>query len=209
MTKHQPESERRAQILRSARSVFLKRGFHAARVDDVARSAKLSKGAVYFYFSSKQELLHALVIEEHEATYDFLEEAERDEGDALGRLVRLGWTYLTHFLGARDAPMLFLMMTELGVRDDDIREECLAIHQRFTDALTRILAQGIAEGALRPCDPAAVAGLLKAMIDGYTGQAALGIPAPDAEALLQAFTTLLRGLLQEPDQAEVLVGALT
>ena len=48
MTKHLSESERRAQILRSARAVFIERGFEAARVEDVAKRAGLSKGAVYF-----------------------------------------------------------------------------------------------------------------------------------------------------------------
>ena len=68
MTKHLSEAERRSQILRAARAVFIEKGFLAARVEDVAKRASLSKGAVYFYFSSKRDLFMALVQEEHEAT---------------------------------------------------------------------------------------------------------------------------------------------
>ena len=61
MTKHLSETERRAQILRAARSVFIEKGYLAARVEDVAKQAGMSKGAVYFYFSSKRELFLALM----------------------------------------------------------------------------------------------------------------------------------------------------
>ena len=57
MTRHASQAERRAQILRAARVVFIENGYLAARVQDVAKRAGLSKGAVYFYFDSKRELL--------------------------------------------------------------------------------------------------------------------------------------------------------
>jgi AcrR family transcriptional regulator len=41
MTRHQPEAERRAQILRAARAIFIERGYLAARVEDVAKRADL------------------------------------------------------------------------------------------------------------------------------------------------------------------------
>ena len=62
MTKHQSESERKAQILTAARDVFVARGYADARVEDVAKKAGLSKGAVYFYFPSKRHLFMALVL---------------------------------------------------------------------------------------------------------------------------------------------------
>lgn len=195
MTKHQSETERKSQILRAARAVFIEKGFLAARVEDVAARAGLSKGAVYFYFESKRDLFMALVQEEHENTYGFLEQAEEDHRPAVVKLLDLGLKYLDYFAGLKSPPRFFLMMCEQGIRDDEIREECQAVHQRFVDASTRILAQGMAEGAFREADPQAVAMMLKAMIDGMAGQSAIGI-RPERDRLMNdGLQMILFGIL--------------
>lgn len=195
MTRHLSETERRAQILRAARAVFIEKGYLAARVEDVAQRAGLSKGAVYFYFEAKRDLFLALVREEHENTYSFLEEAENDPRHAAVKLLDLGQKYLEYFAGLKSPPRFFLMMCEQAIRDDEIREEVQAVHQRFLDQVTRILAEGIAEGSFRPLDPIAVAQVLKALIDGLAGQSAIGI-RPDASRLSgDGIRVLLEGML--------------
>ena len=195
MTKHLSEIERKSQILRSARAVFIEKGFLAARVEDVAARAGLSKGAVYFYFTSKRDLFMALVQEEHESTYGFLEQAEGDQRPAVVKLLDLGLKYLDHFAGLKSPPRFFLMMCEQGIRDDEIREEVQAVHQRFVDSCTRILAQGMSEGAFREADPQAIAMMLKAMIDGMAGQSAIGI-RPERDRLMNdGLQMILFGIL--------------
>ena len=49
------------EILEAALSVFTEKGFDAARMEDVARVAGLSKAGVYLYFPSKTALLEALI----------------------------------------------------------------------------------------------------------------------------------------------------
>jgi AcrR family transcriptional regulator len=194
MTKHQSERERRAQILRAARSVFIDRGYLAARVEDVAKRASLSKGAVYFYYTSKRELFLALVREEQENTYHFLDEAENDSRPAQIKLLDLGVKYLDYFAGLKTPPRFFLMMSEIAIRDEEIQEELQATHTRFLDAVSRIIAQGMAEGAFRQGDPEAIAQILKALIDGLAGQSAIGI-RPDKEKLsVGGIQLILNGL---------------
>ena len=55
------DSGKRAQILEGARAVFLKRGFDAASMGEIAREAGVSKGTLYVYFASKEELFGAIV----------------------------------------------------------------------------------------------------------------------------------------------------
>jgi len=197
MTKHQSEKDRRGQILRAARSVFIEKGFLAARVEDVARRAGLSKGAVYFYYTSKRELFLSLVREEQENTYYFLDEAEQDTRPAQIKLLDLGIRYLDYFAGLKKPPRFFLMMSEMAIRDPEIQEELQATHQRFIEAATRILDQGMAEGTFKKGDPEAAAQLLKAVIDGLAGQSAIGI-RPDKERLSQGgIQLILNGLLNE------------
>jgi len=61
-----PKFRRRAharpdEVLDAALDLFIDKGFAATRVEDIARAAGISKGAVYLYFPSKEALLEALV----------------------------------------------------------------------------------------------------------------------------------------------------
>ena len=69
-----------------------------------------------------------------------LDDAEHDSRPAVIKLLDLGKKYLDYFAGLKTPLRFFLMMCEQGIRDVEIREECQAVHQRFVDAVTRILA---------------------------------------------------------------------
>lgn len=58
------ESAKRRQILDGARDVFLKDGFDAASMNEIARRAGVSKGTLYVYFASKEALFEALIWDE-------------------------------------------------------------------------------------------------------------------------------------------------
>jgi len=49
------------KLLDAAMVVFARRGYHAARVDDIVKVARTSHGTFYLYFSNKEDLLRALV----------------------------------------------------------------------------------------------------------------------------------------------------
>jgi AcrR family transcriptional regulator len=75
-----PRRERRAQLLDSARTVFVTQGYHAAAMDDIAEKAGVSKPVLYQHFPSKQDLYLALLDESVEsltsAVRDALESTE-------------------------------------------------------------------------------------------------------------------------------------
>jgi AcrR family transcriptional regulator len=55
------KADRPAEIVEAALAVFAEKGFAAARLDEIARRAGVSKGALYLYFSTKEELFRAVV----------------------------------------------------------------------------------------------------------------------------------------------------
>ena len=61
LSKKQQREETRRKILRSAAQVFAAKGFHSAVVDDIVKASGTSKGAVYFYFESKEQIFLSLV----------------------------------------------------------------------------------------------------------------------------------------------------
>jgi AcrR family transcriptional regulator len=57
------KEDARERLLAAAAKLFAERGYRAASVDDVATEAGFSKGAVYWHFDSKEDLLHTLIDE--------------------------------------------------------------------------------------------------------------------------------------------------
>src|SRR6266581_2658028 len=58
------DSSKRRQILDGARKVFMDLGFDGASMGEIARSAGVSKGTLYVYFTDKSRLFEAIVVEE-------------------------------------------------------------------------------------------------------------------------------------------------
>src|ERR1700685_3805283 len=80
---------KRRQVMEGARTVFLSQGFDGASMNDIARAAGVSKGTLYVYFQSKEQLFEALIREERK------QQAERlvfpgDPGDARQLLGEFG-----------------------------------------------------------------------------------------------------------------------
>jgi AcrR family transcriptional regulator len=82
------DSAKRRQILDGARSLFLAQGFDAASMNAIAHAAGVSKGTLYVYFKSKEELFEAIVEEQCKAQAEqiFAFDEDPDVGSVLRRL---------------------------------------------------------------------------------------------------------------------------
>jgi AcrR family transcriptional regulator len=61
-----PAEQRRQQLLQAARALFMRKGYRGTTPEEVARHAGLTKGALYFHFGSKEEILFELVKAMHQ-----------------------------------------------------------------------------------------------------------------------------------------------
>jgi len=61
-------SDTSRRILTQAMKIFLEKGYHGTSIDDITRAAKLTKGALYWHFKSKEDLLKKIV-EEYEKRF--------------------------------------------------------------------------------------------------------------------------------------------
>ncbi|MFN8037443.1 MAG: helix-turn-helix domain-containing protein [Acidimicrobiia bacterium] len=74
-----------AKLSDAGMRVFRERGYHAARVDDIVRAARISHGSFYLYFANKEDLLRALAIECADEMRRLADELPPVTGDADGR----------------------------------------------------------------------------------------------------------------------------
>lgn len=190
------EEERREQILTAARQCFIERGYHPTRMEDIAATAGLSKGGIYFHFESKQKVFDSLVDEEFGRSMTFLKQVTAGTGSIAEKMQVLGRHYLEYFSSAPDAPRFFIVMGEIGLRDAALKAKLLAMQTAFVEEIAKLIEQGIQEGMLRPVDPKATAALLKALLDGVEGLTALEFPLEMDKLIGVGLELVLGGLVK-------------
>jgi len=84
------ESAKRQQILDGARKVFLAQGFDAASMGEIARTAGVSKGTLYVYFDSKEQLFEAIAHEQCAAQAEGIFAFDPTDHDVEAVLTRVG-----------------------------------------------------------------------------------------------------------------------
>jgi AcrR family transcriptional regulator len=100
------DSAKRRQIMDGARAVFLSQGFDAASMGEIARAAGVSKGTLYVYFESKEELFQAIVQQQCQGQAEGLFDLGSDDQDVETTLTRLGIGFVTFLCGPDKASPL-------------------------------------------------------------------------------------------------------
>ena len=170
------KQERRKQILDAAEKVFTKRGLSKARVDDIAHESGLSKGALYWYFKSKDAIIRALLdrvfIDEMRDVEELIH-AQGLSSERLKTFVDLAVHEYTRF--EKMLPLAYEFVA-LAARSKAIREVIVGYFKRYTAILTEIIQQGVDRGEFQPCDPE---GTAISMIAMYEGMAMLWFIEPE------------------------------
>ena len=88
------DSAKRQQIIEGARAVFLAQGFDAASMNDIARTAGVSKGTLYVYFENKEQLFQAICSQECEEHAEGVFNFQPEDQDVEATLTRVGLAYV-------------------------------------------------------------------------------------------------------------------
>ena len=142
--------ERRRRILDAGMTVFARKGYRAAAVDDIAAESGSSKGGVYFHFPNKQAIFLALLDRMGALLLDRVEAAMVAEADPIDRGDAALRAVLHTFAGHRALARLFLVEAMGAGRE--FSEAMSRQHDRFTDLIRRHLDDAVAQGAIAPLD---------------------------------------------------------
>jgi AcrR family transcriptional regulator len=154
-----PKFRRRAEarpdeVLDAALDLFIEKGYAAARVEDIARRAGLSKGAVYLYFPSKEAILAALVrraiVPIAESAVATLGAAPGNPRDTFLMLFRLMRERLGH---PRVLAIPKLIVREVGAFPELAEMYRREVIDRALPVLVGVVRRGVENGLFRPVDP--------------------------------------------------------
>lgn len=196
------------QLTAAALHLFLQRGFAATRMEDVARRAGVSKGAIYLYFPNKEALFKAVVlegvvarVEEAEATVAAHQGSARDLIDVLMHGV------LLEFWGSPSSGIPKLIIAEAKSFPELARDYFESVNLRTRELLERILQRGVDEGEFRDMDVHNTARAILAAVEhqpvlyhslGAHDPAPME-PRPFVDAMLELVT---KGLMRQRAPAE-------
>jgi AcrR family transcriptional regulator len=191
---------RASEILEAALACFAEKGFAATRMDDIAERARITKGTIYLYFQSKEELFKSLARQSIGAQIDMVTAYVNAFEGPTAELLRFVLGTVGQFASTSDRVVLpKVLLAEAGKFPELVEFWRREMIDRGLGLFTAIIGRGIARGEFRkiPLDHAArlcVAPMLIIMFWRTTFGRFDAAPY-DYQGLIQAhLDTLLRGL---------------
>jgi len=183
--------ERKEQILDAAAIVFSQHGFANARMDDIVEKSGLSKGALYWYFKSKDEIILALMHRFFGQDIDGMEELLQSDRPVREKLL----LYVEQLLGVYHEmqPLLPLMYDyySSATRDSDKRAFFQNYFHQYQAMIQEMIQQGVDSGEFKPIDVTAFTVTITAMIEGLLLLNTIEIEMPDILTQAKASFTFL------------------
>ena len=144
---------RKTTILHAAERVFFKSDPDSATMDEVADAAELSKGLLYHYFGSKDELVHAIAHKGLLIMQSMFREVLHSEGNGLSKARGMGEAYIRF---AQQYPDFFRIFTWAETRGHNAdthgehAEACHLVGDSCIGMVAEAVQVGIDDGSIRP-----------------------------------------------------------
>jgi AcrR family transcriptional regulator len=142
-----PPLRRRDEVLATAARLFFEQGYAATSTTDIARELGMHRGSIYYYLSTKEDLLYELIQQRFTSGTELLGRLARREGDALARL---RWLLEEHIKTvAENRIPSALALNEARSLSPARRASIVADNDAYEHAVTALIAEGRDEGVVR------------------------------------------------------------
>lgn len=134
-----PRNARRAQLLGAAQEVFVRSGYHAAGMDEIADTAGVSKPVLYQHFPSKLELYLALLDQHTGELVDAVRRALASTHDNKQRVAASVAAYF-EFVDRDGEPFRLVFESDL-TNETAVRERVDEVTERCAHAIAEVIAE--------------------------------------------------------------------
>lgn len=207
MTRQRSDEWRKQQIRAAATRCFVRKGFAATRLLDIAREAGLSKGGVYFHYRAKDALFQDILdtqVASLDRRWSFDPVPDQPADRTLYRLV------VAHLRTLEDEPdetRLHHLLLGMAPQAESFREKLEESFRVMRVLYAGVISRGVQAGAFRDTDPDRAADCVLAMVQGLAAQS-----ATDPEGKLpmrpeEAAETIMR-MLSGADRVAATVAAV-
>jgi AcrR family transcriptional regulator len=158
--------ERKNQILNAAGTVFAEKGVHEARMDDIAKQSGFSKGTLYWYFNSKEEILFGIFDRMFEREFKQFENSFTEGSTTSERLLFLTDLVIEDIKGMLRLMPIAYEFISLAFRKKLVQQTFKRYLNQFMDLIVPIIQQGVDSGEFGSYDPVEVSIAYGAIIEG-------------------------------------------
>ena len=165
----------RHRILKAAASCFNEKGFSGTSLKDVSRHLGLTDAALYYYVKNKEELVYHCYLRAAELGREAMDKAVRDGATGFEQ-AHLYIRYHIEIMVGADGPVA--IMSEIPSLKRSHRNQILEVSRRHSAGFEEILARGIEDGSILPCDVRmtgnAIMGSINWIPKWFHGKASIG-----------------------------------
>jgi TetR/AcrR family transcriptional regulator len=149
--REEEKERRRSEILAAAETLYAKHGWEAVTMDQVARSARLSRALVYVYFQDKADLLFAIGDRAMQLLKTRFEAAAAGPGTGLQRVEAIGRAYMGYAL---EFPHYFDVCSRfqahtMGSEPSSNEAACHIAGDQVKGTVVKVIEAGIRDGSVR------------------------------------------------------------
>lgn len=166
MTEKKSKEVRQQEILEAALDIFVKKGYNDTRMDDLVKATGLSKGAIYWHFTSKHDLFMALIEHWMDQFAPLLSPGYHAGKSAVKILRDIGRFTLKTFYLNKNWYLAELEFWAMANRDKEIRTLAQSLYQRIIGEFESVVRYGIKEGEFQTPNPTAVAMSIMTALQG-------------------------------------------
>lgn len=161
---------RRGEVLDAAVRIFHAKGYDATSIQDIADEVGILKGSIYYYITSKEDVLFEILSDVHEEAFKAVQDALAVDGDPLQR-IRAFVTTLAQF-NADYPERMGIFLHDLRSLSEDRRNEIVRKRDRYDKMLRKMISEGQDQGLVCPdIDPKlatlAIMGMINTIYQWY------------------------------------------
>ncbi|MFQ6678199.1 MAG: TetR/AcrR family transcriptional regulator [Fidelibacterota bacterium] len=153
--KEKEKQQRRDDILQAAKGVFFSKGLVSATMDEIAEKSELSKGTLYLYFQSKEELYLSLLHDGDIIFMDMMQKELLPSLSAEGLIRKTAAVYYDFYKNYPDYFKITYFLHHGDIRDKvspELYESCMRQATEMLRMIEGIIQKGIGEGTFRNVD---------------------------------------------------------
>ena len=149
-SREQVREKKREALVKQAAQEFRRRGYHATSMDDIAVALGVSKGALYRYVKSKDEVLYECFKHSERLAKAALKEAKKLDGPAASKLHLFIVKFVSDYL---DSNLAGGAMIEIDAMLPHQRKDVVAGRDKVDAELRKLLSDGMKDGSIREASP--------------------------------------------------------
>lgn len=150
--KEREKEQRREEILNAAQRVFFEKGLQNSTMDEIADMAELSKGTLYLYYNSKEDLYLAVMLRGFDLLHVMMDDVDKQSNDPIETMWLMGKAYYEFFERERNFFRMFHFLQFPGLHKQvspGMMEMCNAHTQKTWDLVINVFRRGIEQGLFR------------------------------------------------------------